>query len=175
MKYQNIYDEYIETLKQYNDIYNKIENLPKGYLTSRTINNKKYYYLQQTVNGKKKSKCLHVDEIESTKKSIEQRKLLLNQLDKIKYNLFRLESAVKILDSELNQHFYFVKQCYQMDNLPYEQRPKAIKFAKAMTSLEGLPISFDLNSKLNLWIDGEILFSDIYLPTLKNYGVLKNV
>ena len=39
MKYQNIYDEYIETLKQYNDIYNKIENLPKGYLTSRTINN----------------------------------------------------------------------------------------------------------------------------------------
>ena len=57
MKYQNIYDEYIETLKQYNDIYNKIENLPKGYLTSRTINNKKYYYLQQTVNDKKKSKC----------------------------------------------------------------------------------------------------------------------
>ena len=100
--------------------------------------------------------------------------MLLNQLDKIKDNLFRLESAVKILDSELNQHFYFVKQCYQMDNLQYEQRPKAIKFAKAMTSLEGLPISFDLNSKLNLWIDGKILFSDIYLPILKNYGVLKN-
>lgn len=51
---------------------------------------------------------------------------------------------------------------YTKQDVLLKQRPKAIKFAKAIASLEGLLVSFDLNSKLNLWIDVKILFLDIY-------------
>lgn len=57
-----------------------IEQLPKGNITYKTINGKRYPYLQWTENGKQKSRIVKADEIEELKEKIQQRKALEKKL-----------------------------------------------------------------------------------------------
>jgi hypothetical protein len=50
-----------------------------------------------------------------------------------------------------------------MDALPISKRDKALSFARAMTSLEGLPAKEATEENLQLWAKGEKSFADFYL------------
>ena len=58
------------------EILEKIESLPSGGLTTKTIRGKAYTYYQWTENGKQRSRIVKEDEYENLKKQIEERKTL---------------------------------------------------------------------------------------------------
>jgi len=58
----------------------KIAELPKGYISEKSINGKVYYYHQWSESGQKKSRYLHDEEIEPLAGQIEQRKALQAEL-----------------------------------------------------------------------------------------------
>ena len=60
-----------------------------------------------------------------------------------------------------------------MDALPVAKREKALSFARAMTSLEGLPARETTEENLQLWAKGEKSFADFYLPALQDYRVME--
>ena len=64
----------IETLQE------KIESLPKGYISNKTIGGKVRHYLQWTDNGKIKSQYIPDEDYEKVKLEIEKRKVLQKQL-----------------------------------------------------------------------------------------------
>lgn len=64
----------IEELKK------KIEKLPKGYISNKTIGGKERHYLQWSENGKMKSLYIKDDDYERIKDGIEERKKLQKQL-----------------------------------------------------------------------------------------------
>lgn len=88
-------------------------------------------------------------------------------------SLERLERAVKILDEQLSRTFFYLRQCAEMDALPVSKREKALSFARAITSLEGLPVKETTEENLQLWAKGEKFFADFYLPALQNYGAME--
>lgn len=68
------------------DLYKLLEeynSLPKkGYIAEKTINGKKYFYLQYLENGKVISKYIKKDELEAVRKQIERRKELEKEIKK---------------------------------------------------------------------------------------------
>ena len=62
----------------------QINELPKGYISRKTINNKTYYYHQWSESGVKQSRYLHDEEIEPLAEKMEQRKTLQAQLRSLK-------------------------------------------------------------------------------------------
>ena len=64
--------------------------LPRGYISKKTIKGKTYYYLQYFENGKKVSKYIKKDELENIQKQLEKR-------DEVQEELFKIESTSKRL------------------------------------------------------------------------------
>ena len=62
------------------EILKKIESLPSGGLTSKTIRGKAYTYYQWTENGKQRSRIVREEEYDNLKNQIEERKKLQTQL-----------------------------------------------------------------------------------------------
>ena len=58
----------------------RIENLPKGYISKKNINGKVQHYLQWKENGKVKSKYIRDEELEELQGQIEERKRLQSRL-----------------------------------------------------------------------------------------------
>lgn len=54
MKYQEVYHEYTAFLNQQTQLRQRLNGIPKGYITVKRIAGKEYYYLQYTSFGKKK-------------------------------------------------------------------------------------------------------------------------
>ena len=98
---------------------------------------------------------------------------LKKEIETNNVNLDRLEKAVKILDTHLSRTFFYLRQCADMDALPISKRHKALSFARAMTSLEGLPAKEITEKNLQLWAKGEKSFADFYLPALQDYRVIE--
>lgn len=67
-------------LNQITELTTKISNLPKGYISKKSINGKLYYYHQWSEKGKKQSKYLKDNEIEALSEQINLRKELQEQL-----------------------------------------------------------------------------------------------
>ena len=65
------------------EILKKIESLPSGGLTTKTIRGKAYTYYQWTENGKQRSRIVKEDEHEYLKQQIEERKSLQTQLSNL--------------------------------------------------------------------------------------------
>lgn len=173
MKYQELYNEYAALLVYQAEIYQQAQAIPKGYITTKKISGKEYHYLQYTSFGKKKSVYLRESEVEAVRSKLAMRDSLQKELDENNADLNRLESAAKILDEQLSRTFYYLRQCAEMDALPISKRDKALSFARAMTSLEGLPAKETTENNLQLWAKGEKSFSDIYLPALQDYRVME--
>lgn len=76
-----------------------ISQLPQGNITYKTINGKKYPYLQWTENGKQRSRIVKSDELQELTEKIAQRKSLEKKLKE-----FRESFAVP---SALEEEFYF--------------------------------------------------------------------
>lgn len=173
MKYRELYNEYTSTLYSQSELYQQFQTIPKGYITIKKISGKEYHYLQYTSFGKKKSVYLRESEVEAVRSKLAMRDSLQKELDDNNANLNRLESAAKILDKQLSRTFFYLRQCAEMDALPVSKREKALSFARAMTSLEGLPAKETTEENLQLWAKGKKPFSDIYLPALQDYRVME--
>ena len=73
-----------EALEQIAELTAKINDLPKGYISQKTIGGKIYYYHQWSENGSKQSRYIKNDEVEPLSKLITQRKELQAQVSALK-------------------------------------------------------------------------------------------
>lgn len=73
-----------EALEQIAELTAKIKDLPKGYISKKTISGKIYYYHQWSENGSKQSRYIKNDEVEPLSKLIAQRKELQAQVSALK-------------------------------------------------------------------------------------------
>ena len=173
MRYQELYNEYVTLLYHQANTQQKLQALPKGYISIKKISGKEYHYLQYTSFGKKKSKYLRESDIETIREKLLLRDALCKEIEDNQANLERLEKAAKILDAQLSRLFFHLRQCAEMDALPVSNREKALSFARAMTALEGLPARETTEKNLQLWAKGEKSFADFYLPALQDYRVME--
>ena len=175
MKYRELYDEYRELLAHETKLRQEMHRIPKGYLVTKKIAGKEYLYLQYTAQGKKKSEYIHEDDWTWIKAAIARREPAKEEMDILRREQIRLESAARILDTNLYRTFMFLKQCAEMDSLPMEKRQDALSFARAMTALEGLSAREETEQNLLLWAKGEKKFADFYMKSLQSYRVLEGM
>ena len=175
MKYRELYDEYRELLVHETKLRQEMHRIPKGYLVTKKIAGKEYLYLQYTAQGKKKSEYIHEDDRTWIKAAIARREPAKEEMDILRREQIRLESAARILDTNLYRTFMFLKQCAEMDSLPMEKRQDALSFARAMTALEGLSAREETEQNLLLWAKGEKKFADFYMKSLQSYRVLEGM
>ena len=175
MKYRELYDEYRELLAHETKLRQEMHRIPKGYLVTKKMAGKEYLYLQYTAQGKKKSEYIHEDDWTWIKAAIARREPAKEEMDILRREQIRLESAARILDTNLYRTFMFLKQCAEMDALPMEKRLDALSFARAMTALEGLSAREETEQNLLLWAKGEKKFADFYMKSLQSYRVLEGM
>ena len=175
MKYHELLVEYKELLAEDVRLRQEMNLIPKGYLVTKKIAGKEYLYLQYTVQGKKKSEYVREEDVQRIKSAIARRDPVKVEMDMLRREQNRLESAAKILDSNLYRTFIFLKQCADMDAMPKEKRFGALSFARAMTALEGLSAKDETEQNLLLWAKGQKLFSDFYMKSLQSYRVVEGM
>ena len=173
MKYQEIYSEYSTLLYSQAKLQQRLKAIARGYITTKKISGKEYHYLQYTYCGKKKSEYLREADVDKVREKLLLGETLRRQIAENNADLDRLEKAAKILDEQLSRAFFYLRQCAEMDALPVLKREKALSFARAMTSLEGLPAKETTEENLQLWAKGEKSFADFYLPALQDYRVME--
>ena len=173
MRYQELLSEYTTFLFSLSELKQQLQLFPKGYITIKKISGKEYPYLQYTSFGKKKSKYLRESEVENVREKLALGEDLSKKITETNANLDRLEKAAMILDGQLSRTFFYLRQCADMDALPISKRDKVLSFARAMTSLEGLPAKEATEENLQLWAKGEKSFADFYLPALQNYRIME--
>lgn len=173
MKYNDLY-------KEYEDLQNKKEleriELSKcrdGYISVKKINNRNYYYLQKRVNGKVKSKYIKSENLKGIKEELKRRHTISKSIEVIKDKLSRLELAISVLDKNLYQKVLLTKRCTKMDYLNIELRREALRFADAITALEGLDTSKEAIKDLKDWADGNQGFKESYLRVLQKYKMIE--
>lgn len=90
-----------ERLEELTKLQAEIENLPKGYISTKTVRGNTYYYHQWSESGKKKSRYLKADKVEPLKEQITRRK--------------ELQVRVKLLRSKVETEPAHTKekQCYR--------------------------------------------------------------
>lgn len=86
-----------ETLEKLAELTARIKELPKGYISKKTIGGKVYYYHQWSENGSKQSRYIKDDEVEPLAKQITERKELQAQVSSLKST-----SAKKAKRNEVN-------------------------------------------------------------------------
>ena len=175
MKYHELLVEYQELLAQDVHLRQEMHQIPKGYLVTKKIAGKDYLYLQYTVQGKKKREYVREEDVQRIKSAVARRDPVKVEMDMLRREQNRLESAAKILDSNLYRTFIFLKQCADMDAMPLEKRSGALSFARAMTALEGLSAKDETEQNLLLWAKGQKPFSDFYMKSLQSYRVLEGM
>ena len=175
MRYFELLNEYRDLLHADVQLRTQLQAIPKGYVTTKRIAGKDYYYLQYSAQGKKKSEYLREEDAASIRYAIAQREPLKMQLEELRKDQLRLESAARILDAGLYRALLFLKQCAEMDALPVAKRQEALLFSDAMTALEGLSAKPETDRNLQLWARGEGSYTDIYMKALVHYQVVEGM
>lgn len=175
MRYVELLNEYKNLLHTDVQLRTQLQAIPKGYVTTKKIAGKDYHYLQYSAQGKKKSEYLREEDVGSVRYAIAQREPLKAQMEEVRKDQLRLESAARILDMRLYRTFLFLKQCAEMDALPIAKRQEALLFSDAMTALEGLCAKPETNKSLQLWARGEGSYTDIYMKALIQYRVVEGM
>lgn len=91
-------------MSRYSDLQKKIESLPKGYLSKKTINGKERFYLQYRDGSSIKSTYVKAEEVENVRSQIEERKKLEIELKELLENanpLRELSSSAASLDGSI--------------------------------------------------------------------------
>ena len=122
--------------KQIAELTERINRLPKGYISQKTISGKVYFYHQWTENGKKQSKYLRDDEIAMLTAQIEERKRLQAalktlrsdvssepeaQADRSSLNCTLMHKRIKVADLELDDATGLIRRIetvYAKEHLP---------------------------------------------------------
>lgn len=94
-------------IEKINSIELRLLELPDGYVTKKTINDKEYFYLQWTEEGKTRSKILQAEEVEQYKAMVEERKSLVKQLKILKKNAPKVSPEEKVDLSTLNSNITY--------------------------------------------------------------------
>ncbi len=71
------------------DLYEQLQSIPNGYISVKTINGKKRYYLQHKVNGRIVSAYIKEDKLENVKEAISRRKAINRQIKAIQADILR--------------------------------------------------------------------------------------
>ena len=173
MKYKELYNEYNSLLSQRSGYLQTASALKEGYISTKRISGKQYYYLQKKADGKLCSEYIKEDMLPQVKSELQKRDEIEKAIEKINEQLNRLETAANILDKTLCHKLIILRRCSVMDSLPVDMRKKSLEFGNAMTALEGIPASEDTEKKLSLWAEGQYSFKDSYLQTLSKYHLIE--
>ena len=138
---QKIFEQIKELTKQ-------INQLPKGYISTKTIGNSVYYYLQWNENGKKYSKYLSDEEFLSLSVQIKERQKLESELKLLKKG-YSLSDVLFCSLMHLNS---------EVVDLTISLETGQIQSIGALHSKELLPIGVgdNLNNLLEWWDDRSI-------------------
>ena len=167
--------EYKELLAQKLEIEQKLNILPKGYISKKTIGGKQYLYLQTRNGDTVESKYIKAEEADEITKQISLRKDYEAQLPEILIRLVDIETAAELLDKALLRKLKMLKLTSGMDIISADEKEKRISFSDAMTSIEGVPVSDRVKNDLANWKNGNITFLSVFEQTLKRYGFVTEV
>lgn len=84
--------------------------------------------------------------------------------------LCEIEKAARLLDASLFRRLGMLRISIGMDDICREERENCVSFSDAMTSIEGVLVSSNVQHKLNCWKNGDISFLLIFEQTLRQYG-----
>ncbi|MEG0155890.1 MAG: hypothetical protein RR678_11025 [Lachnospiraceae bacterium] len=170
-----IINEYKELLLQRNEIEQTLPSLPEGYISTKTIKEKQYYYLQNRVDGKITSKYLKANEVDIIKEQVELCKKCKAELPKIEVRLKELEQAAKLIDKNIARYLTLLKLSCGMDSLSNVQKERSASFANALNSIEGVCVSKTTEKNIEKWKTGDESFISIFQSTLNMYGFMVEV
>jgi hypothetical protein len=162
--------EYKKVLSRIADIKTELAFLPDGYISEKTINGTKQYYLQKRVGKKIAGKHISSGELTSVRYGLSKREALEKELVTVEERLVNIESASKLMSHNLYKRLLLLKACMPMENLSNDAKMRASSFAEAMNAIEGIPATSEMKSDINAWHSGEISFLSLYEATLKKYG-----
>ncbi len=170
-----IINEYQELLLQKNKIEQILPSLPEGYISKKTIKEKQYYYLQNRIDGKLRSRYLKENEIEAIKAQVELSKKYKLQLPQIEERLSELEQAAKLIDKNITRQLTLLKLSCGMDSLGSVQKERSVAFANALNAIEGVYASKTAQQNIDKWKAGDESFISIFKSTLNMYGFVAEV
>lgn len=167
---QSVLDEYTELLRLRLVYSNRLSELPKGYISKKTIGNKEYHYLQFRNKGKVESKYLKDDEVGEMRKLLALRKEAESAAPEIDRRLCEIEKATRMLDASLFRRLGMLRISIGMDDIGREEKENCVSFSDAMTAIEGVTVSNNVQHELNCWMNGDISFLSVFERTLRHYG-----
>ena len=167
---QHILKEYAELLKRRSGYLNSLSELPRGYISKKTIGNKEYHYLQCRNKEKIESRYIKDADVADVLKRIELRKEAEAAIPEINKRLSEIEKAAKLFNASLFRRLDMLKICAGMDDICREKKESCVSFSDAMTSIEGVPVSAGLQNDLNCWKNGDVSFLTVFEHTLSRYG-----
>lgn len=101
-------NEKYDTYDGIRDLRERMEQLPSGYISKKTIYGKEQYYRQWRDNGKLMSKYISADDVELVREQIEERKALEEELKLL------IESAPDIANEEFETNVIFGDSLWDM-------------------------------------------------------------
>ena len=167
--------EYKELLAQKLEIEQKLNVLPKGYISKKKIGGKQYLYLQTRNGDTVESKYIKAEEADEIANQISLRKEYEAELPEILIRLADIETAAELLDKALLRKLKMLKLTSGMDSISADEKARRISFSDAMTSIEGVPVSDRVKNDLANWKKGNITFLSVFEQTLKRYGFVTEV
>lgn len=170
-----IINEYKELLHRKNEIEQILPSFPEGYISTKTIKEKQYYYLQNRVDGKITSKYLKENEVDIIKEQVELCRKYKAELPKIEVRLKELEQAAKLIDKNIARYLTLLKLSCGMDSLSNVQKERSASFANALNAIEGVYISKTTEKNIDKWKTGDASFISIFQSTLNMYGFMAEV
>ena len=162
--------EYKKVLSKRANITSSLDSLPDGYISEKTINGTKQYYLQKRVGKRIIGKHISSGELPSVRLGLSKRESLEKELIVIEERLVSIEAASKLVSHNLYKRLLLLKACMPMEALSADAKVHASSFAEAMNAIEGIPATAEMKSNINAWHSGEISFLSLYEATLKKYG-----
>ena len=163
----NLTAEYKTLLAEARALQQRLDVLPTGYISKKTINGKNYYYLQSRKSGRIVSQYLKQAEVEDMIQKIKERKSALEQKKQIVSRIKQLEQAAKLLGNEVSRELLFLKLTDGMDLLSESQKARSVSFADSLNAIEGVP-NCDMAQGISDWVSGEKSFFP-FEDTLKKY------
>lgn len=167
---RDIISEYKELLELKLEIEQKLDVLPKGYISKKTIGGKQYLYLQTRNGDTVGSKYIKAEDAEEISNQLLQRKKYEAELPDILIRISDIETAAELLDKVLFRKLKMLKLSSGMDYISADEKERRISFSEAMTSIEGVPVSDRVKKDLANWKNGNVTFLSVFEQTLRRYG-----
>ena len=171
----SLVEDYKKLLHRKVQIESELPDLPRGYISKKTIRGKVYFYLQSRTSGTFASRYLKSEEIEKITKQIAMRKQYGAELPKITVRLKELEQAALLLDKGISRELMLLKITAGMDNIGFAQKECSASFASAMNAIEGISISNQAAQDISDWKQGNKSFLTIFEVALRRYGFVSEV